>query len=169
MKPLTKFFLVCALCVSSGAAHAALSCSVPSGVLLGFGTYDDSSPSVTNVSTGFSINCCVTGTPNPASGTISISIGVSAHSGQINTRQMKNTANSDLMSYQLYISSFGGTIWGNGVNGGSAYSQGVTVSKTCAGGGQSIVVGSAIFGSIFAQQAVSAGNYSDTLTISITP
>ena len=84
-------------------------------------------------------------------------------------RQMKNTANADLMSYQLYISSFGGTVWGNGVNGGSAFTQNVSVSNTCAAGGQSIVVSSAIFGSIFAQQAVSAGNYSDTLTISITP
>ena len=169
MKPLIKVAALCALWVCSGAAHAALSCSVPSGVLLGFGTYDDSSAAITNVSTGFSINCCRTGAPNPTTGTMTITIGVSANSGQINTRQMKNTANSDLMSYQLYISSFGGTVWGNGVNGGSAYTQNISVSNTCAAGGQAIVVGSAIFGSIFAQQAVSAGNYSDTLTISITP
>lgn len=169
MKTLIKYVLVSTFCLGANGAHAALSCSVPSGVLLGFGAYDDSSAAITNVATGFSINCCVTGTPNPATGTITISIGVSANSGQINTRQMKNTANSDLMSYQLYISSFGGTIWGNGVNGGSAFTQNVSVNKTCAAGGQSIVAGSAIFGSIFAQQAVSAGNYSDTLTISITP
>jgi len=164
-----RLLFACALCTGSGAAHAALSCSVPSGVLLGFGTYDDSSAAITNVSTGFSVNCCRTGAPNPTTGAITITIGVSANSGQINTRQMKNTANADLMNYQLYISSFGGTVWGNGVSGGSAFTQNVSVSNTCAAGGQSIVVGSAIFGSIFAQQAVSAGNYSDTVTISITP
>jgi len=169
VKPSIKFALLGALGICCGSAHAALSCSVPSGVLLGFGTYDDSSATITNVSTGFSVNCCRTGAPNPTTGTITITIGVSANSGQISTRQMKNTANSDLMSYQLYISSFGGTIWGDGVNGGTAFTQNVSVSKTCPAGGQSIVVGSAIFGSIFAQQAVSAGNYSDTLTISITP
>src|SRR5208337_1640854 len=107
--------------------------------------------------------------PNPTVGNVTVTIGVSTHSGQVNTRQMKNSANADLMSYQLYITSFGGTVWGDVTHGGSAYVQGVSVTKTCAAGGQAIVVGSAIFGSIFAQQAVSAGSYSDTLTISITP
>jgi spore coat protein U-like protein len=73
------------------------------------------------------------------------------------------------MSYQLYFTSFGGTVWGDGVVGGSKFAQNVSVSRTCAAGGQAIVAGSAIFGRIFAQQAVSAGNYSDTVTITITP
>lgn len=169
MKLSIRLAFIGALLACSGAAHAALSCSVPSGVLLNFGNYDDSSASNTNVSAAFTVNCCRTGPPNPTAGTMTIAIGVSLHSSQINTRQMKNTANADLMNYQLYITSFGGTVWGDGVNGGSTYAQGVSVTKTCAAGGQGIAVGSAIFGSIFAQQAVSAGNYSDTLTISITP
>jgi spore coat protein U-like protein len=82
---------------------------------------------------------------------------------------MKNSVNPDLMSYQLYFTSFGGSVWGDGVIGGSAFTQGVSVNKTCAAGGLAIVVTSAIFGRIFAQQAVSTGNYADTLTITITP
>jgi spore coat protein U-like protein len=161
--------LLGALLGCSGAASAVVSCSVPAGVLLNFGTYDDSSASATDVSASFSVSCCnTTSGPTMGSTTVAIAIGVSANSGQINTRQMKNSSNADLMSYQLYITSFGGTIWGNGVNGGSTFTQGVTINKTCPAG-QTITVGSAIFGRIFAQQAVSAGNYSDTLTISITP
>jgi spore coat protein U-like protein len=169
VKLLTRLFVLGALLAGSGAANAALSCSVPAGVSLNFGTYDDSSAAATNVSASFSVNCCRMGAPNPTVGNVTITIGTSAHSGQINTRQMKNSANADLMSYQLYFTSYGGTVWGDGVTGGSAFTQNVSVNKTCAAGGQAIVVGSAIFGSVFAQQAVSAGNYADTLTISITP
>lgn len=167
MKSLIKFVLAGGLLLAATGAHAAITCSIPAGVLLNFGNYDDSSASITNVSSSFSVNCC-TSAPGTATTTISIAIGVSTHSGQINTRQMKNSANTDLMSYQLYITSFGGTIWGDGINGGSPLTQNVAITKTCPTG-QSIVAGSAIFGSIFAQQAVSAGTYSDTLTISITP
>ena len=169
MKPYIRLTLACALLGSSGAVHAALQCSVPAGVALNFGTYDDSSASTKDVSTTFSVNCCRMGAPNPTTGTMSIAFGVSANSSQINTRQMKNSANTDLMSYQLYFTSFGGTVWGDGVIGGSKFTQSVSVTRTCAAGGQAVVVGSAIFGRIFAQQAVGAGNYSDTVTITITP
>ena len=169
VKPFIRLAFVGAVLGFSDASHAALQCSIPAGVSLNFGVYDDSSASSKDVSTAFSVNCCRIGAPNPTVGTIAISIGVSANSGQINTRQMKNLANSDLMSYQLYIASFGGTIWGNGVIGGSSFTQNVSVNRTCGAGGVSIPVGSAIFGRIFAQQPVSAGSYGDTLTITIAP
>ena len=169
MKPFIRLAFLGALLGFFGAAHAALQCSIPAGVSLTFGVYDDSSPATNDVSTAFSVNCCRTGAPNPTVGTMTITIGVSVYSGQINTRQMKNSANADLMSYQLYFTSFGGTVWGDGVIGGSSFNQGVSINKTCAAGGNVVAVGSAIFGRIFAQQAVSAGTYADTLTISITP
>jgi spore coat protein U-like protein len=160
--------LLGALLGSSGAATAALQCTVPAGVTLNFGVYDDSSPATKDVSTTFSVNCCRTSFPNPTNGNITIKFGVSTHSGQITTRQMKNGANTDLMGYQLYYTSFGGTVWGDGVIGGTAFTQAVSISTSC-GGQQAVAVGSAIFGRIFAQQAVSAGHYTDTVTISITP
>jgi spore coat protein U-like protein len=169
VKPFIRLALLGALLGYCGVTHAALQCSIPAGVSLNFGVYDDSSSATKDVSTAFSVNCCRTGLPNPTVGTMVIAIGVSANSGQINTRQMKNSVNADLMNYQLYITSFGGTVWGDGVIGGSPLSQGVSITSTCGAGGQVVAVGSAIFGRIFAQQAVSAGSYADTLTISITP
>jgi len=169
VKPFIKLAFLGALLGFSSAAHAALQCSIPAGVSLNFGVYGDSLPATTDVSTAFSVNCCRTTGPNPTVGTMVINIGVSANSGQINTRQMKNSLNADLMSYQLYITSYGGTVWGDGVIGGSPFTQGVSINSTCGPGGQVVAVGSSIFGRIFAQQAVSAGNYADTLTINITP
>jgi spore coat protein U-like protein len=171
VKPFIKLAFLGALLGFSGTAHAAggLQCSIPAGVSLNFGVYNDSSPATADVSTAFSVNCCRAGVPNPEVGTMTITIGVSANSGQINTRQMKNSVSADLMSYQLYFTSFGGAVWGDGVIGGSPFNQGVSISRSCGSGGEAVAVASAIFGRIFAQQAVSAGNYADTLIISITP
>jgi spore coat protein U-like protein len=167
--PSTKLALFCALLGFSGVANAALRCSIPAGVTLNFGVYDDSSPASKDVSTAFSVTCCRVGAPNPTVGTMTIQIGVSANSGQINTRQMKNSANADRMAYQLYFTSFGGAVWGDGIIGGSPFTQGVSVTRQCAAGQSTIVVGSAIFGRISPQQPVSAGSYADTLTITISP
>ncbi len=149
-----------------GSAHAAISCTMPAGVALNFGTYDDSSASNLNVSTSFKVDCCRNGGGN---GIFDIALGASFNSGQILTRSMKNTGNTDLMTYQLYSGSFGGTVWGDGVTGGSQFSQAVTVVTKCANGTQSIPVASAIFGQVTALQSVSAGTYADHLTITITP
>lgn len=148
-------------------AHANLSCTLPSGVSLNFGTYDDSSAVSTDVSTpAFTVSCCRN--PPGSNATLTVAMGTSAHSGGINTRQMKNSVNADLMSYQLYFTTFGGTVWGDGVIGGSTWTQAITVNSNCPGT-VPIAVGSAIFGRIFAQQPVSAGSYADTVTITITP
>ncbi len=165
MKPFIRLAILGALLGSPGAAHAALSCSI-SGVSLNFGVYDDSSPTNTDVSTTFSVNCCRNPPGNDA--TLIVAMGPSTNSGSINTRQMKNTANADLMSYQLYFNSFGGTVWGDGVIGGSTWTQAISTNSNCPST-VSFTVGSAIFGRIFPQQPVSAGSYTDTLTITITP
>jgi spore coat protein U-like protein len=151
-----------------GIGHAALSCSV-GGVSLSFGTYDDSSVANTDVSTTFSVSCCRNPPGNNA--TLTVTIGPSANStagNPILTRQMKNSANGDVMTYQLYFGSFGGTVWGDGVIGGSAWAEAITNTRNCPSL-TAIPVGSAIFGRIFPQQAVSAGNYGDTVTITILP
>lgn len=169
MKPFIRLAFLGALLGFSCAANAALQCSIPAGVSLNFGVYDDSSSTTRDVSAAFSVNCCRTSNPNPTVGTMVIKIGVSANSGLISTRQMKNSGNADLMNYQLYFNSFGGTVWGDGVIGGSPFNQSVSITRSCSSGVQAVPVTSAIFGRIFAQQAVSAGSYADSLTITITP
>ena len=153
----------------SNPSVAALQCSIASGVSLNFGIYDDSSPTNRDVSTTFSMRCCNTTGSKPAVANVSIAIGASTHSSQITTRQMKNSVNGDLMNYQLYFASFGGTVWGDGLSGGSEFTRLVGTTTKCNSGQDLIPAGSAIFGRIFAQQPVSAGSYSDSLTITVTP
>ncbi len=153
----------------SGVVHAGLTCTLQSGVPLNFGTYDDASAANTDVSTTFSISCCRN--PPGSGATLTVAMGPSTNStaaNKITTRQMKNSANADRMNYQLYFGSFGGTVWGDGVIGGSVWTQAISTSNNCSAS-TVIAVGSGIFGRIFPQQAVSAGTYNDTLTISITP
>jgi spore coat protein U-like protein len=166
VKAFLRIAIFGALASASSMAHAALFCTLPSSVSLNFGNYDDSSAANTDVSTTFSVSCCRN--PPGSTATLTVAMGPSTNSGGINTRQMKNGANADLMSYQLYFNSFGGTVWGDGVIGGSTWMQAITLTSNCPAT-VPIMVGSAIFGRIFAQQAVSAGSYADTLTISITP
>lgn len=159
----------CLLAGNCAMASAALSCTIPSGVSLNFGLYDDSSATNRDVSTTFVVQCCRN--PPGSDATLAVALGPSTNStagNKIATRQMKNTVNTDRMTYQLYMGSFGGTIWGDGVIGGSVWAQAVSTNSNCPST-QSFTIGSAIFGRILAQQAVSAGIYNDSLTISILP
>lgn len=165
MRPFLSIVIFGLLAGASDIANAALSCSL-SGVSLNFGVYDDASASTKDVSTTFTVNCCRI--PPGSIATLTVAMGTSANSGSINTRQMKNSANADLMSYQLYSTSFGGTVWGDGVIGGSTWTQAITTNTNCPAT-VLFTVSSAIFGRIFAQQPVSAGNYADTVTITVTP
>ena len=111
--------------------------------------------------------------PKPPGGndTLSVALGPSTNStaaNRITTRQMKNSANTDRMNYQLYFGSFGGTIWGNGVGGGSVLTQAISTNNNCPAS-TVINIGSPIFGRISPQQPVSAGTYGDSLTIDILP
>ena len=134
-KTLMAIALLGAASVFSSPAEAAFRCSIASGVGLNFGNYDDVSPISRDVSATFSVSCCSSSGPRPEAGTISIAFGASTNSGQINTRQMRNSLNPDLMSYQLYFGSFGGTVWGNGVSGGSVFTQNVSINTRCSQGG----------------------------------
>lgn len=82
---------------------------------------------------------------------------------------MRNTRNADLMDYQIYLDSFGGTVWGDGVVGGVPKVQMISVTTPCVSGKQSVTASPTLFGQVFPLQAVSVGDYADTLTISIMP
>lgn len=162
--------LVLAAAFACNAAHAALTCSV-AGASLSFGSYIDSSAANTDVSAALSVRCCRN--PPGSSATLVIAMGVSTNSSggnKILTRQMKNGANADLMTYQLYSGSFGGTVWGDGIIGGSVSSIPITVTTNCPT--QTAITsptGLTVFGRIFPLQPVSAGTYGDTVTITVTP
>ena len=163
-----RFVLFVALSLGAGLTHAALTCAV-SGASLNFGTYNDASASTSDVSVPLSISCCRN--PPGSNATLTIALGTSTNStagNKITTRQMKNNLNTDRMTYQLYTLAFGGTVWGDGVVGGSTFTQAINVTTNCPTR-TTVPVGSAVFGRIFAQQAVSAGSYADTVTITVSP
>jgi len=73
--------------------------------------------------------------------------------GNVAARAMKNTINSDQVSYQL-SNTLDGTIWGDGTAG--------TIMVT--GTGDGTVHTQTVYGKVPAQSSVTPGNYSDTVT-----
>jgi spore coat protein U-like protein len=168
VKAFLSLLLFGTLSAGAGFTHAALTCAV-SGTSLNFGTYNDASASTSDVSVPLSISCCRNPPGNTA--TLTIALGTSTNStagNKITTRQMKNGVNTDRMTYQLYSGSFGGTVWGDGAIGGTLFSQAINVTTNCPTR-TTVPLSSAVFGRIFAQQAVSAGSYADTVTITVNP
>ena len=160
--------VLCALILGGlGSANAQVQCSVPAGATLAFGNYDDSLALDLDASVALTVDCCRTG-GGTQTATIAVGIGPSANSGLITTRQLRNAADGTLMNYQLYFGSFGGTVWGDGLSGGSLYSEVVTVNRPCAKPA-AIPLTSPIFGRVFQLQPVTPGTYTDSLTITVNP
>ena len=124
------------------------SCGV-TALPLAFGTYTPTQATNTTAQTTVVVTC-TNGTP--------YNVGLNAGTGTgatVATRKL--TSGSNLLSYTLYSDSGYSTVWGNtiGTN---------TVTGTGSGLSQTINV----YGSITALQAVPAGNYTDTVTVSLT-
>lgn len=144
---LAALFLV----FGSGAAHAALSCTLSaSGVA--FGTF--SGAQVTTVGQ-ITISCTGTGKQNY---TMTLSTG---SSGAYSTRQMSNGANR--LSYNLYSDAAFTKIWGNGA-GGSTTVRGTIDMK----GATTITMQVSVYGRVPAQTTPAAGGYSDTIIANMT-
>lgn len=91
--------------------------------------------------------------------TIALDNGLNASGSIAAGRNLKNTANTDTLSYQLYQDSGHNTVWGNGSNGGSTLS--LTASSSAA---QTLPV----FARLFARTPTpSAGTYTDTVTVTV--
>lgn len=119
-----------------------------------FGNYDVFS-SIPNDSTGTITMSCDEIQPN-----VVISIGASSHSGVFNPRQMKHFSRPDRLNYSIYTSPGASTVWGNGTQGTSTVSP--MLKRTHAP--ETIM----LYGRIPAGQDISAGFYSDVLTVTVT-
>lgn len=130
-------------CGGAGSAAAA-ACTVSSpGVA--FGVYDPLAPAPTDGVGNIAISC-----DEVASYTIALGHG----RGNYHSRAMRN--GYEALRYNLYTSPLRNMVWGDG----SADTG--TVSDTAANGNY------AVYGQIGERQNVTAGTYSDTLTITIT-
>jgi spore coat protein U-like protein len=118
---------------------------------LAFGNYNFTTASPANAANANILLTCTSGD----SYTVALNAG-SYTGATVNTRQMANGGNA--LGYQLYKDSGHTTVWGDGTL------SSVTVSGTGTGAQQSLPV----YGVITTGQIVPAGNYTDTITATIT-
>ena len=142
--------------VTAVAADAACTMSVTN---VAFGTYDVfvSTP-VDSDSGRVYVNC----TANVGAATVTIS--ASATSGGFNPRGMKYTTGTDVLNYNIYTSSARAAIWGDGTSGTSVVQLRRPSGKPAPWAASQIM-----YGRIPARQNVSAGSYSDNLTVTVMP
>lgn len=140
------------LAASLTTAPVSAACAFTNTVALSFPVYDVSSTSDDNGTGAFTISC----TAN-ASAMISLSAG---GGGSFSPRTMVGPATS-VLSYNLYSDASRTTIWGDGTGGSAsvtrALSAGVPLTFT-------------VYARIFRGQAgVTAGQYSDSVMVTVAP
>ncbi len=139
---------------STSTATIAVSASVLSscGVTalpLAFGTYSPTQSTNTTTTTTIAVTC-TNGTP--------YNIGMNAGGGSgatVATRKM--TSGSNTLNYTLYSDSGYSTVWGNTIG-----------TNTTTGTGSGLTQTITVYGSITALQAVPAGSYADSVTVTLT-
>ncbi len=116
---------------------------------INFGAYDVQSTANLTATGTIAVNCA-------RNENITLSIGPSAYGG-INPRLMKHSYYNDYLNYNLYQDNTYTTIWGDGSQGTTPVTRRVK-NRTFT-----------VYGAVFFGQDVSAGSYSDTLTVTVTP
>jgi len=132
----------------------AVNCSV-SATPVSFINYDVFS-TIPTYSTGtVSVSC-----NNPGNKPMPVTIAISSgSSGTFNPRLMNAAIGTDRLNYFIFTDATRTVIWGDGTGGTSIVSN--TVSKTAPWN-------ATLYGSLPQRQNVSAGNYSDTLVVTVT-
>jgi spore coat protein U-like protein len=166
MKTWSALWLAAALSLAAGQARAAATCFLNTVASAAFGLYDGLQ---NDVATTLISGRCTNSPPPGSSGilvpVLTLSTGVS---GSYASRRMANGANR--LNYNLYTTAARTTVWGNGTGGSAivpAYAAGFIVIN----GNQTRVFDSpnlTIHGRIPADQNAPQGNYSDTITVTLT-
>lgn len=142
------------LALASGAVvlHAHAGCFVDAGSLA-FGGYDvgDSLPRDSMLVVTLT---CQEVQPRD----LSVAIGPSATSGQIQTRQMAGGSLGDRLAYNLFVDASHTQVWGDGTVASAVSVLGVSRNSP-----RQLTV----FGRIPARQNASVGTYSDAITITV--
>lgn len=116
---------------------------------LAFTTYDPTSASNTDATTTLSV-LCTTGTP------YTIGLDKGTNGTAVTARKMKLATGADLLPYQLFTNSGHTTNWGTTVG-----------TDTVAGTATGILQTVTVYGRIPSGATVSAGAYTDTVTVSV--
>ena len=144
IRTLTVSAVAIAVALTSPAAGAACSVNVQ-GVI--FGTYDTFSASNLD-STGNIAVTCDLGT----SYTVSLTPGTGSYA----SRTM--TSGGDVLSYNLFVDPTRQVVWGDGTGG----------TFTVSGAGTTMAVSHTVYGRVPSGQNASVGNYSDSITVTVT-
>ena len=152
-----KLILTFSIFIAILGPEVALSQCTMRATSIGFGNYDVFLNSPLDTSGTFILDCQAFVTK------VNVTLAASSTSGTFNPRKMKRTGGSDLLSYNIYTDVSRTIIFGNGTGGTSEiilrkphgkpdpWSQTVTV-----------------YGRIPPGEDVSAGTYSDVLTLTVT-
>jgi spore coat protein U-like protein len=124
------------------------SCGV-TALPLAFGTYSPTQSTNTTAQTTVVVTC-TNGTPYNVGLNAGIGTGATVASHKL-------TSGSNLLNYTLYQDSGYSTVWGNTIG-----------TNTVTGTGSGLTQTINVYGSITALQAVPAGSYADTVTVSLT-
>jgi spore coat protein U-like protein len=160
MKPHRRLPIVLfssAAIVASPDSFALLSSCGVSATSVNFGTYNPLSATAAQATGTVTVGCQVLLVGLLVSWTVALSTG---SSGTYTVRQLQSSAHT--LSYNLYTNPARTSVWGDGTNGTSVTS-----------GSQFLIVGSntinyTVYGSVPAFQDRPAGNYTDTLTVTMT-
>lgn len=126
---------------------------------LNFGTYNPIANSQMNVTGNVAVTCRAVVSLLDAPYTISLSRGSSS---VFNPRRM--SSNLDTLNYNLYTSATRTQIWGDGTGGTNIVSGQISFLQLL----QNVTANHTIYGTIPANQtAVKAGNYTDTVIVTI--
>ena len=133
------------------------SCSVGTSTAVAFGNYDPTLAAATTATGTVAISCFAISGIATVSYVISLNAG---NSGSFTTRFMNLSGNH--LNYNLYTTVALTTIWGDGTGGTSTVSdsRGITVAPS--------TVNYTVYGQSSAMQAVPAGTYTDSITITVT-
>jgi spore coat protein U-like protein len=147
--------LASALSIISQPAQALLASCTVSASSVAFGTYNPTSATALD-STGTVTVTCIALVGLLVNWTITLNQG---GSGNYLPRQMSSGAHT--LNYNLYLDPARSTVWGNGNSGTSYVSDGLT-----------LLIGSNnksyyVYGAIPALQNAAAGNYLDTITVTM--
>ena len=129
-------------------------CTINSLSGLSFGSYDVFSLTADTGTASFTVQNC-------SNGKSSYTAALSTGGGSYTSRTMTLVGGTEKLSYNLYTSSAYTTVWGDGTGSTSTVAG---TGSTGASGGTTVT----IYGRIPAGQDVSAGSYSDSLTLTIT-
>lgn len=152
--PITKTFTVTATLTNGCAFGSSLSSPTSNLGTINFGTMTTIASNVDTVSSAGAGSVVVTCTPGA---TVTIAMDYGIHGGNATRRFMQNTANSDTLGYQLFRDANRTQVWGNGALVMSIPSFPSTTQTY------------PIYARLYAVTTLpSAGNYTDTVTVTLT-